>query len=74
MQNKIKTLKHRIDKNYPKLIEKYGDNCELVIPVIKMIDILIDMNASNETIATYLNSIESALIIIEKKLQCVENI
>jgi len=74
MQNQIKTLRQRIDKNYPNLIEKYGEKCELAIPIIQMIDILIEMNASNEVVSTYLKSIESSLIIIEEKLQSVENL
>ncbi len=73
MQNQIKTLRHRIDKNYSNLIEKYGDKCELAIPIIEMIDILIEMEAPNEVVSTYLNSIESSLVIIEEKLQSVEN-
>jgi len=74
MQNQIKTLRYRIDKNYPNLIEKYGDKCELAIPIIQMIDILIEMEAPNEVVSTYLKSIESSLIIIEEKLQSVENL
>jgi len=70
----LKTPRHRIDKNYSKLIDKYGDNCELAIPIINAINILIDTNASNEVIPTCFNNIESQLIIIKKKLQSVKNI
>ena len=74
MQNKIRNLKQRIDKNYSKLIMKYGDSCQLAIPIIEMIDILIEMKASDETITIYLKNIESSLIIIEEKLHNVENL
>jgi len=73
MQNEIKLLKYRIETNYSKLIDKYGDKCELAIPVINMIDILIKIDASNESVQEYLCSIESSLLIIEEKLQSVEN-
>lgn len=74
MQNKIKDFKQRIENNHPKLIEKYGDKCELAYPIIEMIDILIETKASNRTIITYLRSIESSLVIIEEKLDSLENI
>ena len=73
MQNKIKNLKYRINKNHSKLIEKYGEKCELAVPIINMIDILLKVDASDETINTYLNDIDSSLIIIEEKIKSVEN-
>lgn len=74
MQNKIKLIKNRIDQNHPELIQKYGTKCELVTPIIEMIDILIKINASDKTVTNYLNSIESSLIIIEEKIRSLENI
>ena len=74
MQHKIKTLKYRIDKNYSKLISIYGDKCELAMPIINMIDILIQTNASDAIIIKYLEGIEGSLLIIEEKLQHVESI
>ena len=73
MQNKIKDLKYRINKNHSKLIAKYGDNCELAVPILNMIDILIKIDASDQVITTYLNDIESSLVIIEEKLCSIEN-
>jgi hypothetical protein len=73
MQNKIKYLKQRIDKNYSNLILKYGDKCELAGPIVTTINLLINSNASDETISRYLHDIESSLVIIEEKIQSVEN-
>jgi len=73
MQYKIRILKDRIEKNHSKLISVYGDKCELAMPVLKMIDILIKIDAADDIIKNYLDEIDDSLLIIEEKLQYVEN-
>lgn len=72
MQKTIINLKQRIKDNKQALLDEYGDNCELAIPTLEMIDLLLSVNASNEKIKSYLQSVDTAIKIIEEKLKRVE--
>jgi len=72
IKDKIKNLKQRIEDNYEKLHKVYGNNCQLALPVLETINILLKANATDEQIKYYLDSIASAISIIEEKLATVE--
>ncbi len=72
MINKIKNLKLRIEISYKKLDKEYGDNCQLALPTLEIINILLTAHASDDKIKKYLKSIDSAIVIIEEKLATVE--
>lgn len=72
IKNKIKTLKKRIEDNYEKLRKEYGNNCQLALPTLEIINLLLKANASDDRIKEYLDSIATAIIIIEEKLATVE--
>lgn len=74
MKNKIKKLKQRIEDNYKELYDEYGDNCQLIKPILEIIDLLLAVNAPDDKIKEYLQNVDSAVILIEEKLKRVEKI
>lgn len=72
IKNKIKNLKQRIENNYEKLYKKFGNNCQLSLPVLETINILLKAKDTDDQIKYYLDSINSAIVIIEEKLATVE--
>jgi len=72
IKDKIKNLKQRIEDNYEKLQKNYGNNCQMALPILEIIDTLLEANATDDRIKYYLDSLESAIVIIEEKLAKVE--
>jgi hypothetical protein len=72
LKQTIINLKQRIENNYQELHDEYGDNCQLVIPILEIIDLLLSVNAPEDNIKSYLQSVNSSIQIIEEKLERVE--
>ena len=72
MQNMIKELKQRIERNYKIIQINYEDICDLIKPVLEAINLLLLVNASDERIKIYLKSVSGSIKIIEEKLSIIE--
>jgi len=73
MKNKIIILKQRIDKNKYEMKKDSKDICDLLKPILEMIDLLLLENISNNKIKDCLEKVNGSLKIIEEKLSIVEN-
>ena len=71
MQNKIKNLKQIIEENKEELHAKYKGNCQLLEPILNMLDLLILYNAKDERIEEYLNNMNSSIKIIQEKIEWI---
>ncbi len=72
MKEVIIDLKKRIEANYEALVNEYGENCELATSIVEMINIFLAIDAPDEQIKNYLKKVDSAIKIIEEKLEKVE--
>ena len=68
MQQTIVNLKQRIENNYKKLESKFS----LSKLALKMIDKLIDTNATNEEIYQWLTKHENIIYVLEYNLEIIE--
>lgn len=68
MQNKIKYLKYRIDKN----IDELQKDIELTQTISEAIEGLIMMDANNALINAWLRGIDDIILSIENKLKEIE--
>jgi len=73
MKDKLLQLKQKIEKNYEKLDEEYGDNDKLAKPIIEIFDLLLSENSSDEKIKLYLVNITRAIKLIEERIVKIEN-
>ncbi len=62
-------LKQRIDNNLKELQEVCD---ELINPVLKMLNLLIDKNVPNDKMNKWLDNMDSVIIIIEEYLDIIE--
>jgi len=72
LRNEIRILKQRIDKNRYEMKEDYNDICDLVNPIVEMIDLLLVKNVSNDKIEACLKVVHGSIKIIEEKLSIIE--
>jgi len=50
----------------------YKDICDLLNPIVEMIDLLLSKNVSNDKIKSCLKKVNGSMKIIEEKLSIVE--
>ncbi len=68
MKTRAIQLKQRIVNNKKELQEQ----CELMDPVLNMLNLLIEKNISNDKINNWLDSMKYAIITIEEHLDIIE--